>query len=181
MRTTPEDEGWTVVTKKKEMKKKKKKSNNSNPAGNNQAKSSQKNEGGKGKIENAKSGKKLPEPETKKKKGKIRVPKSAAVIITPNPEKGVTRTEVLQEARSKIKLEELGISHLRPRIAAIGAVIIEVPGESSHDKADKLADKLRTVISESKARITRPVKRMRIMGLDESVTKEELALAIEGL
>lgn len=83
----------------------------------------------------------------------------------------------MQEARSKIKLEELGIFHLRPRIAATGAVIIEVLGEVS---LEKLAERLRSVISDSKARITRPVKKaeIRIMGLDEFVSKEELAVAI---
>jgi len=43
-----------------------------------------------------------------------------------------------------------------------------------------LAEKLRATIAESRARITRPVKKaeIRVMGLDESVTKEELAAVI---
>lgn len=50
-------------------------------------------------------------------------------MITPNAEKGITRTEIMKEARSKIKLEDLGIDYLRPKIAITGAVILGLSGE----------------------------------------------------
>lgn len=119
----------------------------------------------------------------KKTKGKIKLPRSAAVIITPNAEKGVIRAEVMREARSKIKLEDLGIEYIRPKIAVTGAVILEIPGEAGTSKVDGLASKLREVFGEDKARVTRPVKRadLRIAGLDESVTSHELATAMATL
>lgn len=115
-----------------------------------------------------------------KKKGKIKLPKCAAIVVTPNAEKGVTRTEIMKEARSKIKIEEIGIDYLRPRIAATGAVILEVPGEAGATKADKLADKLREIFCEDTAKITRPVKRadIRLSGLEESISREELIVAM---
>lgn len=75
----------------------------------------------------------------------------------------------------------MGIDYLRPKIAATGAVILEIPGEDGAlIKADALASKLRGALGEEVARVTRPVKRadLRIAGLDESVTKPELIVAI---
>lgn len=113
----------------------------------------------------------------KMKKAKIKIPRSAAVVITPNAEKGITRTEILKEARSKIKIEDLGIQFIRPKIAATGAVILEIPGETGATKADGLASRLREVIGKDRAKIARPVKKadLRITGLDESVTAQEIA------
>lgn len=110
-------------------------------------------------------------------KGKIKLPRSAAVVVTPNAEKGLTRTEIIREARSKIKIEDLGIEYIRPKIAATGAVILEIPGEAGAHKADGLASRLREIFDEGTARISRPVKRadLRIAGLDESVTTTEIA------
>jgi len=115
-----------------------------------------------------------------KKQGKIKLPKCAAVVVTPNTSRGVTRTDVMKEAKSKIKIEEIGIEYLRPRISVTGAVILEIPGEAGAAKADKLADRLREIFNEDKAKIARPVKRadLRLAGLDESVTREELIAAM---
>lgn len=113
-------------------------------------------------------------------KTKINLPRNAAVVITPNVEQEVTRTELIKEARSKINLEEIGIDYIRPKIAITGAVILEIPGEDGKTKADKLASKLREALSETKARITRPIKRtdLRISGLDESIAPSEIAEAM---
>lgn len=70
------------------------------------------------------------------------------------------------------------------RTGATGAKILEVPGVASGVKADLLASKLREVLCDSTVKIQRPTKRteLRIMGLDDSVTPEEVAraLATEG-
>lgn len=63
----------------------------------------------------------------KRKKIRIRPPRSAAVILTLT---SLTRAEIMTEARRRIKLEELGITYLRSKIAATGAVILEIPGEA---------------------------------------------------
>lgn len=83
----------------------------------------------------------------------------------------------MAEARRKVRLEEVGISHVRPKIAVTGTIILEVPGENSAAKADQLAEKLQAALADKEVRITKSVKlaEVRITGLDGSVTKEELA------
>jgi len=54
----------------------------------------------------------------------------------------------ITRAKNKVKLEDLGITHLRPKLAATGVMLLEVPGEDSADRADKLAQRLRDALSE---------------------------------
>lgn len=98
-------------------------------------------------------------------------PKTAAVTITDVEESG----EILKYAREKISLLELGIERSKVRRAANGGVLIEIPGPDGVIKADRLANKLREVVKD-KAIISRPVVKgeMRILDLDNSVTKEEI-------
>lgn len=116
-----------------------------------------------------------------KKKIKIRPPRSAAVILTPTVST-LSRAEVMAEARRRVKLEEIEITYIRSKIAATGAIILEVPGEDSAPKADRLAERLRTALADKEVRITRPTKsaELRIGGLDESITREDLAIAVAG-
>ncbi|XP_049886383.1 uncharacterized protein LOC126380833 [Pectinophora gossypiella] len=121
--------------------------------------------------------------QTKSGPVKLRPPRTAAVVLTLQPgaeEKGASYAGVLAEARSKIKLDELGISAVRFRRAMTGARILELSGTTSNDKADSLAQKLRETLSEDVVRINRPVKtaEMRISGLDDSVTAEDLVAAV---
>lgn len=92
-----------------------------------------------------------------KAKPKIRTPKTAAVVITPTAE-GTSRAEIMAEARRRIKLEDLNITHVRPKIAATGAIILEILGENGSGKADKLAERLRQELRDKPVRITRPLK-----------------------
>lgn len=86
----------------------------------------------------------------------------------------------MTEARRKVRLEELGITHVRPKIAATGTIILEVPGENSAARIDSLAEKLPTALTDKEVRIARPVKcaDLRVTGLDDSVGKEDLAVVI---
>lgn len=43
-------------------------------------------------------------------------------------------------AEAKVRLENLGIPHLKPKIATTGAMILKVPGENSATRADQLHD-----------------------------------------
>ncbi|XP_063530057.1 uncharacterized protein LOC134741232 [Cydia strobilella] len=120
-----------------------------------------------------------------KAKAILRAPRSAAVVLTLQmgaEERGVTYKTVITEAKSKISLAGLGITGLRFRRAVTGAAILEIPGPAttSGDKADSLAAKLRETLNEADVRIARPVKcaEMRITGLDDSVSEEELAAAV---
>lgn len=117
------------------------------------------------------------------KKHKLRIPRSAAIVITLQPdaeERGVTYASVLKEAREKVNIENLGIKDLRCRKAATGARIYELPGTSSGPKADELAEKLRQILNAEDVRIARPIKcaGLRISQLDDSVSVTELVAAI---
>lgn len=124
-----------------------------------------------------------PPPLTQLKKTRpprIRVPKTAAVVVTLQPDavkSGLTYQQVLVEAQQKIELATLDVKIAGFRQSMTGARIYEVAGEN---KADILADRLREVVSPEVARITRPTKTaaMRVMGLDDTATSEVVARAL---
>ncbi|XP_059063005.1 uncharacterized protein LOC131855725 [Achroia grisella] len=93
---------------------------------------------------------------------------------------GASYAGILREAKAKIDLASLGIEELRFKSAATGARILEIPGSQSGEKADALAQKLREVLGENPVQVSRPTKtaEMRIMGLDDSVTPEDIAQAV---
>nr|XP_049704760.1 OTU domain-containing protein 7A-like [Helicoverpa armigera] len=115
---------------------------------------------------------------------RLRAPKTAAVVVTLQPEavkRGVSYRDVLAQAKEAVNLQELGItSGLRLRVTATGARMLEVPGAASGPAADALAERLRASISADDARVSRPHKcaDLRIMGLDDSVTAEEVVAAV---
>ncbi|XP_063836451.1 uncharacterized protein LOC135085606 [Ostrinia nubilalis] len=117
---------------------------------------------------------------------KTRPPRSAAVVLSIQPgatEKGVTYEKAIGEAKRRIDIGELGIEAVRFRRAITGATIIEVPGATSDGKADALADKLKGIFKDDEVRVSRPVKcsEIRVSGLDDSVTAEEVAAAVAKL
>lgn len=115
----------------------------------------------------------------------IRAPRSEAVTLTLQPgaaERGVTYQSVIAEAKAKIKLSDLGLQAVTHRQAATGARLFEVAGTTSGsaEKADALAAKMREVLSPEDVRVSRPMKtaEVRIAGLDDSVTSEEVVAAV---
>lgn len=110
-----------------------------------------------------------------------RPPVSAAVTIT-GISKDFSYADALRKAREKISLERIGIEEPRIRRAMNGGLLMEIRGEDGKKKADKLAEELRTVL-EGEANITRPMKRgeVRMMGLDDSVTQEEIVCVLAGM
>ncbi|XP_075983197.1 uncharacterized protein LOC142981284 [Anticarsia gemmatalis] len=121
----------------------------------------------------------------KKKASKLRTPKSAAVVITLQPEaakNGATYKDVIGDAKAKINLADLGIgpNDVRFRVAATGARMFELPGASGAEKADAFASKLREVLEEDIVRVSRPTKtaELRITGLDDSASPEEIKAAL---
>ncbi|XP_075970995.1 uncharacterized protein LOC142973241 [Anticarsia gemmatalis] len=122
---------------------------------------------------------------SKKKASKLRTPKSAAVVITLQPEaakNGATYKDVIGDAKAKINLADLGIgpNDVRFRVAATGARMFELPGASGAEKADAFAFKLREVLKEDIVRVSRPTKtaELRITGLDDSASLEEIKAAL---
>jgi len=87
--------------------------------------------------------------------------------------------DALKQARSKISLDDLRIESSRVRKAANGDLIVEVLGPDGSGKANALAEQLQVVLQDT-ARVTRPVTKgeIRLVGLDETVTAEEVLRAI---
>lgn len=90
-------------------------------------------------------------------------------------------SDVLKKAREKISLNELGIEETRIRRGINGGVIIEIPEEKQGtDKANRLAEKLKEVFKGEDVAIARPTAsaEIRIIGIDDSTTKEEVKYTI---
>ncbi|XP_045487210.1 uncharacterized protein LOC123689774 [Pieris rapae] len=115
---------------------------------------------------------------TQRPRAKLRAPRSTAVVLTIT-EKEQTYASVLREAKEKIKLSDLGIEAVKFKRAATGAVILELPGSRSGDKADVLASKLKEIYA-SGVSVSRPEKcaEVRVAGLDDSVTSDDIKKAI---
>ncbi|XP_064074001.1 uncharacterized protein LOC135193839, partial [Vanessa tameamea] len=121
----------------------------------------------------------------KRPERKLRSPRTAVITITLKPgaeEKGLKYETVLQQAKSRIKLSEVGLTAVRFRTAATGARMLEIPpGTVDAEKsADALAAKLRDVLSPDEVQVHRPTKcvEIRVMDLDDSVTSEEVVAAV---
>ncbi|XP_037301490.1 uncharacterized protein LOC119191721 [Manduca sexta] len=123
-------------------------------------------------------------PRQKKTEPRIRLPKSAAVVISLTStavEKGLTYAGVLTEAQQKVSLNGLQIDRLRPKFAATGAMIYEVPGAESEQRADSLAARLRGVFQwVEDVRVTRPTKctELRLSELDPAATPATVAASL---
>lgn len=105
---------------------------------------------------------------------KKRLPRKAVVAITGRTP-GFSYAEALKAARQEISLKDLGIDASRIKRAANGGILMEIGGPEGAKKADDLAAKLRQVMGD-KAAVSRPMKKAeaRIIGLDDSVTTEEV-------
>lgn len=79
-------------------------------------------------------------------------------------------------------MTDLKIEKTRLRRAANGGYLIEIMDSGCYEKARALQDKLRTILTEEKANVTRPMKtgELRFIGLDVTVTSEEVADFIMG-
>lgn len=107
-----------------------------------------------------------------------RAPKTAAVCIKRGDD-GPTYAQILNKARERIPITELGINNTKIRWAMNGAMIIEVAGDDMNGKADLLANKLRSALN-GEALISRPIAKgeIRIWGLDDSTSQEEIACIV---
>ncbi|XP_045536667.1 uncharacterized protein LOC123721592 [Papilio machaon] len=111
-------------------------------------------------------------------------PKTAAVVVTITPEgtaKGLTYDSVIAEAKSKIRLQDIGITTgVRFRVCATGARRFEVMGSENGPQADALAERLTQVFDGSLVRVSRPAKtiEIKVSGLDDSATVEEILVAV---
>ncbi|XP_045505573.1 uncharacterized protein LOC123701985 [Colias croceus] len=134
-------------------------------------------------IQRSQQVKKTTAQSTRQKAAKLRPPRSAAIVLTllsEGVDRGLTYAQIISEAKKRIDLSSLGIESVRFKRAATGAAIIEIPGVANEEKADLLANKFKDVLNETEVRITRPMKcaELRISGLDDSTSSEEVTAAI---
>lgn len=116
----------------------------------------------------------------KKRVPKIRVPRSEAIVITLRPGADVSYDQIMKDTKSKIDLANLDIPPVRFRVAATGARILTLPPTVSGEKMNTLAEAIRAVNNPEIVRVHRPTKceELRVSGLDDSVSPEEVIAAI---
>ncbi|XP_041973441.1 uncharacterized protein LOC121729121, partial [Aricia agestis] len=119
----------------------------------------------------------------KKKDRQLRAPKSAAVVLTLQPDaekKGVTYQDVIDKAKQHLDLAALDIPAVKFKRAVTGARMYEVSGAACKEKADALAGRLKEIVGEDIVRVSRPQKcaEMIMTGLDDSASAGEIATAI---
>ncbi|XP_020296401.1 uncharacterized protein LOC109861256 [Pseudomyrmex gracilis] len=107
-------------------------------------------------------------------------PKLAAVTLSIPTRPKTSLCDAMAEAKRKIRLDDLGITKVKPKRAITGELIIEIFGENSEERADKLCNAMKAALSHTDVRVARPTKtcEIRIRGLDDSVTPEEVAETI---
>ncbi|XP_045451981.1 uncharacterized protein LOC123661009 [Melitaea cinxia] len=114
-------------------------------------------------------------PAKKPKTPKLRLPRSAAVQLTLLPGSTRTYAEVLGAIKADGLIASMGVE-TRYRVSQTGARRFELPGTGNKEKAEELARRIKAVVGEDVA-VTRPEKcaDLRVAGLDDSVTPQELA------
>lgn len=88
--------------------------------------------------------------------------------------------DVLEAARAKVPLSEVGVESVDMRKAMTGAIIIRVPGDRDRGKASLLATRLAEALDPTAVRVATPTRmaELRVTGIDISVKKDELRQAL---
>lgn len=114
----------------------------------------------------------------------LRPPRTAAVSLTCIPGgDGCTLPEAMVAAKREIRLEDLGIPSIRPRLAITGGLLLEIAGEDRAAKADALAEKMKEALRDRGIKVSRPSKasEVRVSGLGISATVAEVQQAISAV
>jgi hypothetical protein len=93
----------------------------------------------------------------------------------------ITYAEAMTRVRREVNLDELQITDIQPRRAATGALILEIPcREGGHEKASLLAERMASVLRDTPVKVTVPRKtaELRMTGLEDSTTLEEVVAAV---
>lgn len=197
-----EEQEWTVAEAKKKNRKKKEMKNIGNPqpvkkevkttvvAAAEKREVAAKN----GKKAAAKETNRSDKKEVNKPKVNPRPHKRAAVLISMPSQRedemettdgeGVAIQRSLGETMAGIQkdicLKDFGISALKPKRAATGGLLYEVPGEGNAEKAKLLAEALKKSLEPKGIKVTVPTKRteMRISGLEDSATTDAIKASL---
>lgn len=114
------------------------------------------------------------------KQKKRRPLKTSAVVITIG-DKELSYTEVLSWVRQTVKLSDEEMKALTTKRSATGGILLEIKGENNKLIASRLTDSLRNAFRKYenvKVHMPRQMAEMTLVGLDVSITKEEIKLAI---
>lgn len=117
--------------------------------------------------------------QTKEEESNRRTPRTAAVQISCRGD--INYAEAMRLAKSRVDIDMIGIKEIRPRKTRTGALLLEIPGTESYEKANELANKLKEAFREREnVLISRPEKMadIRIRDLEESVTREDIIQTI---
>lgn len=112
---------------------------------------------------------------------KRRPPRTAAISLTCPPGRF---SEAMKIAREKVKLEDLDIQVLRPRKAATGAILLEIPGPDGGEKATALRSRMAEALKDMEGvKVTRPIQmaELRIKDVLESTDIEEIKEVVSTL
>lgn len=109
-----------------------------------------------------------------------RTPTASAITLTRPEGCELGLDKAMEMLRSSIKLEDFGISGLRPKRAVTGALLLEVPGDGGAAKAEALASRMTEVLAGTGVKVTRPVKRVevRVSALPDDAKRAEVGSAL---
>lgn len=114
----------------------------------------------------------------KRNRRKPRTPNTHVMILTAREGE---MAAAMRKARESIKLQDLGITSLKPRRALNGDLKLEISGKEGAEQAKNLAVKMRDALSSMEGvKITNPTKasEVRIRDLMDGTSKLEVAEAI---
>jgi hypothetical protein len=93
---------------------------------------------------------------------------------------GFSQGEAMSLAKRAINLSDHDIEVVKPRKAVTGALLLEITGEDADRKASRLAERMAEVLRDYPVKVTVPRRtaELRVSGLEDSVTLEEVVTAI---
>ncbi|XP_033360079.1 uncharacterized protein LOC117238962 [Bombus vosnesenskii] len=105
-----------------------------------------------------------------------RPPRCAAVSLTVSS----TYRDAMSVVKREVKLSELDKTESRLRRAITGALLFEISGQETESKASRLAERMAATLKDLPAKVTVPRRtaELRVTGLEDSVTSEEVTAAI---
>lgn len=107
---------------------------------------------------------------------KRRLLKTSAVVITVGDQK-TSYSEILTWARSSVKLSDEEMKMLSTKRSATGGILLKIKGENNKETAEKLTNSLRAAFKKYpsvKVHIPKQMAEMTLVGLDISISKEEI-------
>lgn len=125
------------------------------------------------------------EREKGKERAKKRKPRKTSAIVITTGDRSTSYSEILAWARQSVRLNEEEVNAITTKRSATGGILLEIKGDGNQTIADKLTEALRAALKKYRdVKVHRPrqMAELMLIGMDVSVTREEvrLTLAREG-